>query len=246
VIVAVGLILWPPTAKALAPSAINEMSDGQIRVDSEKLVQRLFDPQYVRVVQQSLRDGTFSLDVRRTVPSSSLQSAAEEFLTIWYTRHQNISTLARNKFGVYGVSTQESTGARGRTSATRAASHYSPLYLVIVGNRLNLPHRNSLGYVTLPTSQDHTVKPHLHAPFMPASIRLLTPIMYMLWGILLVPFLGLFVFFDVSSANTGSLWTRLETWIVANLQFAVVFAVIGAVGGFLTGVFVAIRGWRRP
>jgi hypothetical protein len=93
-IVAVGLILWPPTAKTVAPSAIAEMPDGQIKIDTEKIVQRLFDPLYVRVVQQSLRDGTFSLDVRRTSQSPSLQDAAEEFLTIWFTRHQNQQALA--------------------------------------------------------------------------------------------------------------------------------------------------------
>jgi hypothetical protein len=243
-IVAVGLILWPPTAKTVAPSAIAEMPDGQIKIDTEKIVQRLFDPLYVRVVQQSLRDGTFSLDVRRTSQSPSLQDAAEEFLTIWFTRHQSSSVEANKRFDVYGVSSLESASPRGRTSAFRAPSHYPPLYLVIVGNRQDLPHRHSLGYVTLPSGHDHNIKPHLHSPLMPVSMRLLTPVKYMLWGALLGPFLGLFVLFEIEPSNTGSFWTRLVDWVVANLQFAVVFAFIGAVGGFCAGMFVAIRGRR--
>ena len=248
---AVGLIVWPPEAKTLVPTAITETVDGQIKLDPDELVEHLFDPLYKPVVQQSIRDGTFYLDIRRTAPSRSLQSAADEFLTIWYTRRQNSYAEANKKFEVYGVASLESVSPQERTPTTRATlhhntSHYSPtLYLVVVGNQLDLPHRHSIGYIIVPSTPDQSVKTHLHAPIMPGRVRIMAPVKYMVWGALVVPFLGIFVFFDISPTNdAGGFWSRLGDYVVTNLQFAVVFAFIGAVGGFCTGMFVAVRGRR--
>lgn len=249
-ILAVGLVLWPPTAKTLAPTTMTETQDGQIRLNPDELVRQLFDPLLIPIVQQSIRDGTFSLDVRRTTPAPSLQGAADEFLAIWHTRHQNSYAEKNKKFDVYGVTSLEPASPQERTPATRAtayqkASRYPPLYLVVVGNQLDLPHRYSIGYVIVPPTPDRSVEAHLHAPIMPTPVRLLTPLKYTVWGALVAPPLGIFVLFDISpSNNTGDFWSRLGNYVVTNLQFAVVFAFVGAICGFCAGMFVAIRGRR--